>query len=464
MTDLERIPPQAVDLEQAVLGAMLLDHRAIDQVREQLSTNSFYFSPHATIFRVICDLHDHGKPADQLTVTEDLRTCGQLDDVGGVVYIAKLASEVASSANVVAHASIVQQKAMLREVIARAYTLSELAYEQSEPAQTLIGQAIDKLSSLEQGNGIDGLLHIDQVIPETLDLIEKACRSKGKTTGVSSRLPSLDALTGGFQPGDLVILAARPSVGKTALALQWAHSGADRTGTAAFFSLEMSRTQLVQRLVAQATRIDLHRLRTGKLTDDEWQAVARASAELSSLKLHIDDRAGLTVPYIRGQCRKLQARDGLSLIILDYLQLMSASEKTSSREQEISRISRGLKGIAKEFGVPVIALSQLSRSSVSRKDKRARLEDLRESGAIEQDADVVMFLNKPEGYGEKTVEVRGEKVDSANMVELDLGKQRNGPTASFWMRWDKSATLFAELAQVDMFDEEEAPFESHDNE
>jgi len=446
MTDLERMPPQAVELEQSVLGAMMLDPRAIDAVRSTLSPNCFYHAPHVAIYEALCSLHDQGEPVDLLSLGQHLGRLGRMDVCGGAVYLAKLASEVATAANAEHHARIVAQKAMLRTLIEKAHALSESAYTQGDPAEELIGGAIGHLSDMltEQADG--GLVSFEEAMSVAMEMIQKAHAAGGGLTGLDTSLPSLNSATGGWQPGDFIILAARPSVGKTALALQMAKRASEGKARVAMFSLEMSAPQLAQRAMAQETGVDLRKLRTGRLDDADWVNLTRNVGKLAQQPIYIDDRPSATVTQIRTECRRMQAVGGLDMVVIDYIQLMGSDIKTPSREQEVSSMSRGIKEIAREFHVPAIGLSQLSRSLESRQDKRPRLSDLRESGSLEQDADVVCFLFKPSNYDIKVIEDGSAKLDTENLVELNTAKQRNGPTGAFWMTWDAMATRFTEMA------------------
>lgn len=444
MTGIERIPPQAVDVEQAVLGAMMIDVRAIEGARDILQPEDFYYAPHAPIYQVIVDLYDHRISVDQLTVAEALRKGDKLDQVGGVVYLAKLAAEVATWANVIYHARIVKAKAMMRRIIALGGSMAASAYEDAEDPITLVQRAEDDLLNLLHGNQTGGLESVEVALTEALVLIEKAHQCKGTLTGIPTGLNSLNRLTGGWQTGDLILLAARPSVGKTALALDMVRAAMDSRKKVAFFSLEMARHQLVQRLIAQAKGFDLHSLRTGQLEEAEWVSLAHAVGRLSQQPLWIDDRSGLTVFDINSQCRRLQREHGLDLVFIDYLQLMDSTRSTTSREQEVAQISRGIKGLAKELRIPVVALSQLSRALETRVDRRPKLSDLRESGSLEQDADIVMFLYRPDIYGITSIEIGSVPVPSTGMVELTVAKQRNGPVGALWLKFEDKQTTFLE--------------------
>ena len=447
MTELERVPPVSPETEQAVLGAMLIDARAIGLAAELLAGADFCCSPHRILFEAMVRLHEAsaGGPVDMVILGDHLQATGQLDEVGGRVYLAKLATETATAANVKHHARIVAEKARLRRIITLATELSGSAYAQDAAARELVETAIDRLADLQSDRLRGGLKPMDGILGEVLRLLEEAKLHPGVLAGIDTGLPTLNHLTGGWQDGNLIILASRPSVGKTSLALQWARRAAAGGKTVAVFSLEMSEQEIGQRLIAQHTGVDLHRLRSGALLDQEWVDVAHASSSLARLPIYIDDRPGLSPAQVRVACRNLQSRRQLGFIVVDYLQLMEGPARAQSREQEVSAVSRALKGIAKEFGVPVLALSQLNRDVETRTDRRPRLADLRESGSIEQDADVVVFLYRPEAYAIHTASIYGDERSTTNMIEVIMAKQRNGPTGTLWTVWNPAATTFAEL-------------------
>jgi replicative DNA helicase len=447
----ERLPPQAVEVEQAVLGAMLVDHRAIGRAIEFLDEGCFYHRPHALIYQAAIALFDRNQAVDQLTLAEELRRRGQLDDVGGMVYLAKLAAEVATSANIEYHARIVLEKALGRRLIETAGEVTRQAYEGTANVQELIDWTEQRVFGLSERGLREGFQPLERVMGETLEQIERAHNRVSTVSGVDTGFRRLNEMTSGFQAGDLIILAARPSVGKTALALTLARNAAvDGKVGVGVFSLEMSRLQLAQRLLSAETRVDLHRLRSGRLTEEDWLHVTRSIGRLAQAPVYIDDTPGISVLEARAKARRLRREHGIGLVVIDYLQLMSAHERTDSREQEISRISRGLKAMAKELGVPVLALSQLSRAVESRTDRRPQLSDLRESGSIEQDADVVMFIYRPDLYG-----IKGENGASLEgIAEVIIGKQRNGPTGSVHLAWNMHSATYDELAEDFRFDQE----------
>ena len=441
--DLGRMPPQAVEVEQAVLGAMMLEQRAIVRAIETLDESCFYHAPHSRIFAAMTELFERGTAVDQLTLTEELKRRGQLDDVGGVVYLAKLGSEVATTANIDFHARIVLEKALGRKLIETSSEVIERAYAADEDVQTLIDNAEQKLFTLSENQIGEGFEPLEKVMGETFEHLERVQAGGGTVLGVDTGFADLNYQMSGFQKGDLIILAARPSVGKTALALTLARNAAVETGVGmAIFSLEMSKMQLAQRLLSVETKVDLHKLRTGRLRDEDWMNLTHNIERLARAPIYIDDTPGISVLEARAKARRLQREHGVGMVIIDYLQLMSGHIRTQSREQEISHISRGLKAMAKELDVPVLALSQLSRAVESRTDRRPQLSDLRESGSLEQDADVVMFIYRPEMYDLKSPD--GESLEG--LAQIIIGKQRNGPIGSVDLMWNKESATYEAMA------------------
>ena len=441
--DLGRVPPQAVEVEQAVLGAMMLEQRALSRAFEILDKSCFYHAPHSRIFEAMNTLFEQGTAVDQLTLTEELKRRGQLDDVGGVVYLAKLGSEVATAANIDFHARIVFEKALSRKLIEAASEISERAYAADEDVQTQLDKAEQQLFSLSENQIGEGFEPLEKVMGDAFEHIERIHAKTDTVLGVDTGFANLNDLTSGFQKGDLIILAARPSVGKTALALTLGRNAAVEAEVGvAIFSLEMSKMQLAQRLLSAETKVDLHRLRTGRLSDEDWMHLTRNIDRLAQAPIYIDDTPGISVLEARAKARRLQREYGIGMVVIDYLQLMSGHLRTQSREQEISQISRGLKAMAKELDVPVLALSQLSRAVESRTDRRPQLSDLRESGSLEQDADVVMFIYRPEMYGLKSPD--GESLEG--IAHIIVGKQRNGPVDEVELMWNKDSASYEMLA------------------
>ena len=441
--DLGRMPPQAVEVEQAVLGAMMLEQRAIVRAVEILDESCFYHAPHSRIFAAMSTLFEQGTAVDQLTLTEELKRRGQLDDVGGVVYLAKLGSEVATTANIDFHARIVFEKALSRKLIETASGVIERAYAADEDVQTLLDNAEQQLFTLSENQIGEGFEPLEKVMGETFEHLEHVHAGAGTVLGVDTGFRELNDQMSGFQKGDLIILAARPSVGKTAFALTLARNAAVDAGVGmAIFSLEMSKMQLAQRLLSVETKVDLHKLRTGRLSDEDWMNLTHNIERLARAPIYIDDTPGISVLEARAKARRLQREHGVGMVIIDYLQLMSGHVRAQSREQEISHISRGLKAMAKELDVPVLALSQLSRAVESRTDRRPQLSDLRESGSLEQDADVVMFIYRPEMYDLKSPD--GESLEG--LAQIIIGKQRNGPVGAVDLMWNKESATYEAMA------------------
>ena len=387
VNNLERMPPQAVEVEQAVMGAMFIDQQAIGRAIEMLDETYFYHAPHSKIYLAMRSLYDRGEAVDTITVGDVLKQRNQLDEVGGPVYLAELATGVTTAVNFEYHAGIVRKKALSRKLIEAAAQISDQAYREDQDVEELIDRAEQSIFSLAENRLGQGFLSLEAVLEETVEQIERAHQQISTVTGVDTGFTDLNDLTSGFQGGDMIILAARPSVGKTALALTFAlHAAVEAKVPVAFFSLEMSKMQLAQRLLCIQTRLSLKDLRTGRLSEEDWINLTKNLGKLSQAPIFIDDTPGITILEARAKARRLQHDRGVGLVVIDYLQLMSAHERSSSREQEISQISRGIKALAKELNAPVLALSQLSRAVESRTDRRPQLSDLRESGCLTGDA------------------------------------------------------------------------------
>ncbi len=443
-----RMPPQATDVEQSVLGAMLIEREAIPRAVEILPADAFYSARHQKIYQAILNLFERGNPVDLITLTEELKRRSDLDDVGGAYYISELTTRVASAANVEYHARIIAEKSLLRKMIETMTGLIGKGYDPGADAFELLDQAESEIFRISDSQLRKSASSMNEVLKETLAQLEAIHGREGGITGVPSGFSRLDDMTGGWQKSDLVIIAARPSMGKTAFALACARNAAlhPQLGTAvAIFSLEMSSQQLAQRLLTSEARVDAQAARTGRLSEDDWPRLARAAGRLSAAPLFIDDTPGLSILELRAKCRRLKAEHNIGLVIVDYLQLMhgTTQSKNSNREQEIAQISRSLKSLAKEIEVPVLALSQLSRAVETRGgDKRPQLSDLRESGSIEQDADVVMFIYRPERYG-ITVDDNGNSTEG--LAEIIIGKQRNGPIGDVRLAFVKHFARFENL-------------------
>jgi len=434
------VPPQAVEIEQAMLGAMLLDNAAIGRSAAFVRVEGFYHVAHGTIFAAMRALYEDGKPVDPLTLAEALRRRDQLDEVGGVVYLAQLAAEVATAANIDYHSQIVADKALSRYLIQETTQVVDALYRGElsgkDAADLLVQKAAQ--SQVERSE----LQHIEPVLDEALSEIERMAQKGTGMVGATTGYFDLDEATAGFEPGETWILAARPGVGKTSLGLSMAEAVAEKE-PAAVFSQEMPKRHLAQRRVAATARVDLHRLRKGQLREEEWMQIARILSRLASFKLYLDFTPGLSLVEMRSKLRQLQSRVGqIGLVVIDYIQLMSPPPNCRSREEEVSSLSRGLKKIAGDFNVPVLILAQLSRKTEGRIDRRPQLEDLRESGSLENDATGVLFIYRPELYGIKGP--NGESLEG--LAEIIIGKHRNGPPTSVYLTFLKEYAYFENLA------------------
>lgn len=439
--DALRIPPNNIEAEQSVIGAMLLDKNAITTASEILRSEDFYKEAHSKIYDAIMELHDRDEPVDLVTLVDNLRIKGILDVIGGVTYLSNLASSVPTTANVKYYAKIVEEKATLRRLIKSSSEIMDKCYSSTEEVPAILDKAEKDIFDISQKVTTQDFEPMRRILEKSFNNIEMLNKNKGALTGVPSGFPELDTKTSGFQKGDMVLIAARPSMGKTAFALNIAQYAAVRDGkTAAIFSLEMSKEQLVQRMLCSEANIDMLKLRTGNLDDEDWVRLARAAGPLASAKMYIDDTPGISITEMRSKCRRLKIEHGLDIIVIDYLQLMQGRGRSENRQQEVSDISRSLKALAKEMESPVIALSQLSRAPEARADHRPMLSDLRESGSIEQDADVVCFLYRDEYYNKET--------DKKNIAEVIIAKQRNGPTCTVELAFIGQYTKFGRLDRV----------------
>lgn len=438
---LDRLPPQDIDAEQAVLGALLLDPEAVHRVPPTLRPDDFYHQGHRLIFEAAMDLAEQGQPVDLVTVTGELRQRGTLEKAGGAAYIASLLDLVPTAANIEHYSRMVEEKALLRTLIMAATRIAEMGYEGGEDATRLLEQAERMILEVGARRTAGGFASLREILLAVWSFVEQAYASKGGISGLPTGFVDLDRLCCGLQPADLIILAARPSMGKTSLALSIAYQVAVKQRLpVAVFSLEMSKEQLVQRLLCAEARVDQYRLRTGNLREEDWERLSDAMANLSEVPLYIDDTVAGSVREMRAKARRLQAERGLSLVVIDYIQLMQSGTRAENRQQEISQISRGLKGLAKELNVPVLALSQLSRAVEARQDKRPQMSDLRESGALEQDADIVMFIYRDEYYNPDS--------DRKGIAEIIIAKQRNGPVGTVELGFLKEFTRFVNLAKA----------------
>ncbi len=438
----DRRPPYSEDAEQAVLAAMLIDGDAIPRATEFVDDTMFYAERHRRIFRAIVSLSERGEVVDPLTLSNEIIGRGELDAVGGKEYIGFLVDAVPTSANVEFHARIVREKALLRRLIEASTTIVQDVYDGGQTASELIDEAENRIFQVSQQRGHAGFSRIKELLWPTMERIEERGKSGQHISGVPSGFTDLDDMTTGFQKGDLVIVAARPSMGKTAMVLNMAQYAAiEHSIPVAIFSLEMSKDSLVQRLLTAEGRVDSQRMRKGTLQSDDFARLARAAGILSAAPMWIDDTPGITLLEIRSKARRLKAANDIQLVIVDYLQLIHTPTESESRQQEISFISRSLKGLAKELEVPIIVLSQLSRAPEARagEHRRPQLSDLRDSGAIEQDADVVMFIYRQEMY-DGVVDKDGNSLEGR--AEINLAKQRNGPTGTVNLFFHKTYTRF----------------------
>jgi replicative DNA helicase len=443
----DRRPPYSEDAEQAVLSAMLIDQDAVMRAVEHVNDTMFYAERHRRIFRAMITITERGGVVDPLTLADELARQGELDASGGKDYIGFLVDAVPTAANVEYHARIVREKAVFRRLIEVSTAVVQQAFEGKTTATELLDEAESRIFQVAQQETRDGFTRIKELLWPTMERIEALQRGGKTVTGVASGFGDLDDLTSGFQPADLIIVAARPSMGKTAFTLNVAqHAAIENQVPVAFFSLEMSKESLVQRMLTSEARIDAQRLRKGMLRDDDFPRLARAAGILSSAPVWIDDTPGMTLLEMRSKARRLKADVGIGLVVVDYLQLMQGPAHSESRQQEVSQISRGLKALAKELNVPVVALSQLSRAPEQRTgdNKRPQLSDLRESGAIEQDADLIMFLYRQEFY-DGPVDKDGNSLEGK--AEVIVGKQRNGPTGVVNLFFHKQYTRFESYSQ-----------------
>jgi len=440
----DRIPPQNIEAEQSVLGAMLLSRDAVDKAGEILVEDDFYRPDDRIIFSAIMGLHNRNEAVDLVTVTEELRRQGKLDAVGGAAALAALNNAVPTAANVVYHAKIVEEKSLRRQLINAATEVAASGYEEETDVAQTIDQAEQKILAVANRKHTGGITKIGDIVKSTLKRIEDLYDSKDAYTGLPTGFNDFDKMTSGLQPSDLIIVAARPSMGKSSLVLNIAeHVALKGKKSVAFFSLEMSKEQLVQRMLCSQAGIDASRLRIGQLNTEEWDQLVEAADKLSQAKIMLDDTPGMTAMEMRSKARRWKNENGLDLIIVDYLQLMQGSSKRASdnRQQEMSDISRSLKGLARELNVPLIALSQLSRNVESRTSKKPMLSDLRESGALEQDADIVCFIYRDDYYNPETTE-------QPNIAELIVAKHRNGPVGTVKLFFKKDITRFLDLSKM----------------
>lgn len=437
---IKRVLPHSIEAEQAVIGAMLMDKEAIVAASEMISREDFYQVSQGIIFESMTELFNEGKPVDPVTLQERLKEKDVPEEVSSMKYLGELAMAVPTSVNVSFYARIVYEKSMMRKLIKINEEIANTCYVGAEPVDVIMESTEKRIFELLQNRNTGDYVPIKEIVLNALDRIEMASKSKGTVTGIPTGFSDLDYKLSGLQPSDLILVAARPSMGKTAFVLNIAqHVAFKQDKSVAIFSLEMSKEQLVNRLFSLESHVDAQSLRTGNLKDADWEKLIESAGIIGKSHLIIDDTPGISVTELRSKCRKYKLEQDLKLIIIDYLQLMSGSlgKRSDSRQQEISEISRSLKAIARELNVPVIALSQLSRAVEQRPDHRPMLSDLRESGAIEQDADVVMFIYRDDYYNKDT--------DTPNQAEINIAKQRNGPIGVVNLAWIPNYTKFANL-------------------
>jgi len=453
-------PPSAPEIEASVLGAMMIEKEAVPKALELLKPESFYLSAHKLIFEAMLSLFESGEPIDTVTLYEELKKRDQLEEAGGAVYLSKLSQDISSAANIEYHAKIILEKQILRGLITSSHEIAKAAYEGTDDAFDILDQAERKIFEITESHLTQSYQGMDRAVRDALEYIEAIHSHTQQKFSVPTGFYELDEILGGFQKSDLIIVAARPSMGKTALALTLARNAAvDHNIPVGIFSLEMSTMQLIIRLLCAEGRLNAHLVRTGKLPHEEGVKLSKNAHRLIEAPMYVDDSPAQSVLEIRAKARRLKVEKNVGMIIIDYLQLMQGPAKAESREREISHISRSLKSLAKELNIPVIALAQLNRAVETRTDKRPQLSDLRESGSIEQDADVVMFLNRPEYYG-ITKDQNGESLEG--VAEVIIGKQRNGPTGSINLAFIKEYARFENLAKARQIEEFVALSEDED--
>lgn len=435
---IKRVMPNSLEAEQSVIGSMITDRDAILSAMEIVPREDFYHQQYGALFQAIVELYNAGQPVDVLTLQNKLREMEVPAEVASLEYLSDLIAAVPLTVNVASYAQIVKDKALLRQIIRVNQEIENDCYSGKEDVNTILEKTEHDVFELVQNRGAKDFVPIKQVVVNAMERIERTSHQKGNVTGIPTGFNDLDFKTAGLQPSDLILIAARPSMGKTAFVLNVAqHAAFHERKSTAIFSLEMSNEQLVNRLFSLESRVDAQKLRTGDLQDSDWEKLVEGANIVGNSPLIIDDTPGISISELRSKCRKYKMEQGLDLVIIDYLQLMSGSGRSESRQQEISEISRALKGLARELKVPVIALSQLSRAVEARNDHRPMLSDLRESGAIEQDADVVMFIYRDDYYNKDT--------ERKNISEIIIAKQRNGPIGTVELAWLPEYTKFGNL-------------------
>ena len=445
----DRTPPQNIEAEQAVIGAIFLEPEALVTASERLTSEDFYRAAHQRIYSVMIQLAEKGEPVDLITVTAELQDKKWLEEIGGVSYLSDLASSVPTAANVEYYSRIVEEKSLLRRLIRVATNIAAEGYAEEDEVDAILNEAEKTILEVSHKKNTSAFISIKDVLVEAYDNIEKLQNRTGDITGIPTGFSELDRMTAGFQRNDLIIVAARPSVGKTAFALNIAQNVATKTDeNVAIFSLEMGASQLVMRMICAEGNLDAQRLRTGSLQEEDWTKLTMAMGSLSKAGIYVDDTPGIRVNDIRAKCRRLSQEKGLGMILIDYLQLIRGDGRSGeNRQQEVSEISRSLKALARELEVPVIALSQLSRGVESRQDKRPMMSDIRESGSIEQDADIVAFLYRDDYYDKES--------ENKDIIEIIIAKQRNGPVGTVELAFVKEYNKFVNLER--RFDENNMP-------
>ncbi len=435
---IKRILPHSIEAEQSVIGSMIMDRDAIITATEILVSSDFYQSQYGMLFDAMVELFNEGQPIDLITLQNRLKEKELPEELSSLEFIRNLLSVVAISANVKYYANIVKEKSILRRLIKVTEGITNECYLGKEPVDAILEDTEKKIFDIVQNKSTGDFVSIDKIVLQSLESIEAASKSKGTVTGIATGFYDLDYKTAGLQPSDLILVAARPSMGKTAFVLNIAeHVAVKSHTTTAIFSLEMSKDQLVKRMLAMNSKVDSQSIRSGELKDEDWIKLVESVKTIGNSNLIIDDSPGISISELRSKCRKFKLEHNLGLVIIDYLQLMTGNRKSESRQQEVSDISRSLKALAREINAPIIALSQLSRAVEQRPDKRPMLSDLRESGAIEQDADVVMFIYRDDYYNHDTEE--------PGVAEIIIGKQRNGPTGTVKLGWQAKFTKFVNL-------------------
>ena len=437
MEDINRIPPHSVESEQSILGSIILDKEAIITVAETIQPMDFYKEAHKIIYESMLKLNSNNEPIDLITLIEELRKEGHLDSIGGISYLTSLSTIVPTTSNVKYYANIVKEKSVMRQLIKASNEIINLGYDASTDVQEILDKAEKNIFDISQEKSGDDIQPINVVLQDTFEMIEKLCTDKSEVTGITTGFADLNKKINGLQRTDLILFAARPAMGKTAFSLNLVQNAALKgDASVAVFSLEMSKEQLVQRMLSAQSNVELSKIKTGNLGESDWPRIIDGMAVLSEANIFIDDTPGIKISEIRSKCRRLKIEKGLDLILIDYLQLMEGEGKNENRQQEIAKISRSLKILAKELDCPVVALSQLSRSPELRKDHRPILSDLRESGSIEQDADIVMFLYRDEYYHDDS--------EKKNIGEVIIAKNRHGETGNVELVWFGQVQKFAD--------------------